>query len=208
MSLIESGQCLYCGSASHWKDICRAYREDEKDGRIQVVQGRIYACVDNIGRRRIKTRVGVPQAECVQEAHAHLNSLKLRVPQPEQSMPFIRGPYRPKQPMPFIRGSHLPEQPMVDIPGPRPSSPFTAQPISDSLADETDEELMQLLPEDVRGFFRWLNSHLRAQPSIEERVVLAELLEKFIATGQVPERWYALIAREWSQAFPMPRHGK
>jgi hypothetical protein len=195
MSLTESGQCLYCGSASHWKDICRVYREDKEDGRIQVVQGRIYACVSNIGRRRIKTRVGVPQAECVQEAHAHLNSLRLRVPQSTQ-------------PMPFIRGSHLPEQPMVDIPGPRSSSPSTAQPISDSLADETDEELMQLLPEDVRGFFRWLNSRLRAQPSIEERVVLAKLLERFIATGQVPERWYALMAREWSQAFPMPRHGK
>jgi hypothetical protein len=109
-------------------------------------------------------------------------------------MPFIRGSYRPTQSMPFIRGSHLPEQPIIDIPGPRPLFPFTAQPISDSLADKTEEELMQLLPEDVRGFLRWLNSHLKAQSSIEERVVLAELFEKFIATGEVPDEWYALMA--------------
>jgi len=162
-----------------------------------VIQGRIYACVDGIGRRRIKTRVGVPQAECVQEAYAHLNSFQLRVPhRTTQPMPFIRGSYRHTQPMPFIRGPHLPEQPMIDIPGPRPSSPSITQPISDSLADKTDEELMQLLPEDVRGFFRWLNSYLKARPSIEERVVLAKLLEEFVATGQVPERWHALIAKE------------
>lgn len=197
MSLTESGQCLYCGSASHWKDICRAYREDKEAGRIQVIQGRIYTCVDGIGRRRIKTRVGVSQAECVQEAYAHLSSFQLRVPhRPTQSMPFIRGSYLPTQPMPFIRGSHLPEQPMVDIPGPRPPSPSIAQPISDSLADKTEEELMQLLPEDVRAFLRWLNSHLRARPSIEKRVVLAKLLEEFVATGQVPERWHSLIAKE------------
>jgi hypothetical protein len=168
MSLTESGQCLYCGSTSHWKNICRAYREDKEAGRIQVIQGRIYACVDGIGRRRIKTRVGVPQAECVQEAYAHLSSFQLRVPHrptqsmpfirgshlPRQPMPFIRGSYRPTQPMPFIRGPHLPEQPMVDVPGPRPPSPSTAQPISDSLADKTEEELIQLLPEDVRAFLR------------------------------------------------------
>jgi predicted AAA+ superfamily ATPase len=98
--------------------------------------------------------------------------------------------------MSFIRGSHLPEQPMIDISGPRSPSPFTAQPISDSLADKMEEELMQLLPEDVRDFLRWLNSHLKARPSIEERVVLAKLFEEFIATGQVPERWHALIAKE------------
>jgi len=85
--------------------------------------------------------------------------------------------------MPFIRGPHLPEQPMVDIPGSRFSFPSTAQPISDSLANKTEEELMQLLPEDVRGFLRWLNSHLKARPSIEERVVLVKLLEEFVATG-------------------------
>jgi hypothetical protein len=67
-------------------------------------------------------------------------------------MPFIRGPYRPKQPIPFIRGPHLPKQPMINIP--ESPSPSTAQPISDSLADKTNNELMQLLPEDVRGFFR------------------------------------------------------
>jgi len=155
MSLTESGQCLYCGSTSHWKDICRAYREDKEAGRIQVIQGRIYACVDGIRRRRIKTRVGVSQAECVQKAYAHLNSFQLRVPhRPTQSMPFIRGSYRPTQPMPFIRGSHLPEQPMINIPGPRPLSPSITQPISDSLADKTEKELMQLLPENVRDFFR------------------------------------------------------
>jgi hypothetical protein len=159
-----------------------------------VIQGRIYACVNGIGRRRIKTRVSVPQVECVQEAYAHLNSFQLRVPQPTQPMPFIRGFYRLTQPMPFIRGSHLPEQPMIDIPGSRSFSPFITQPISDSLVDKTEEELMQLLSEDVRDFLRWLNSYLKAQPSIEERVILAELLEKFIATGEVLDEWYALMA--------------
>jgi hypothetical protein len=54
----------------------------------------------------------------------------------------------------FIRGSHLLEQSMIDIPGSRSFSSSITQPISDSLADKTEEELMQLLPEDVRGFFR------------------------------------------------------
>jgi hypothetical protein len=56
--------------------------------------------------------------------------------------------------MPFIRGPYLPEQSIIDIPGSRSFFPFTAQPISDSLADKTEEKLMQLLPENVKGFFR------------------------------------------------------
>lgn len=185
MSLIESGQCLYCGSTSHWKDICRAYREDKKDGRIQMIQGRIYACVDGIGRRRIKTRVGVPQAECVQEAYAHLNSFQLRVPQSTQ-------------PMSFIRDSHLPKQPMVVIPGSRPLSPSIAQPISESLPtalpDWRSDECQRLLPEDIKDFLRWLDGRLGVQRSPDESETLVRLIRKFIATGQVPEEWYALMA--------------
>jgi hypothetical protein len=77
---------------------------------------------------------------------------------------------------------------MVDIPGSRSPSLSTTQPISDSLANKTEEELMQLLPEDVKAFFRWLNSYLKARLSIEERVILAKLFKEFVAAGQVPER--------------------
>jgi hypothetical protein len=43
---------------------------------------------------------------------------------------------------------------MVDIPESRFFFPFIAQPISDSLVNKTEEELMQLLFKDVRDFFR------------------------------------------------------
>jgi hypothetical protein len=191
MSLNRLDQCLYCGSTSHWKDICRAYREDKEAGRIQVIQGRIYACVDGIGRRRIKTRVGVSQAECVQEAYAHLNSLQLRVP------------YRPTQPMPFIRGPYLPKQPMVDILGLRPPS----LPITQSTSDLPPTPHSPSSPS-MYDFVRWMDHAMRVELEPDDYKLLMWLKEQFETTGEVPEIWRKiytdLVLRKQAQANREP----
>jgi hypothetical protein len=184
MSLNRLDQCLYCGSISYWKDICRAYREDKEAGRIQVIQGRIYVCVNSIGRRRIKTRVGVPQAEYVQEAYAYLNSFQLRVPQSTQPMPFIRGSHLLTQPMSFIRGSYLPKQPMIDIPGPRFLFPPTVQPTSDLSPISHSPSSPSMY-----DFVRWMDHVMRVKLEPDDYRLLMWLKEQFETTGEVPEIW-------------------